>query len=303
MGVEIKNLSTEKRNVNTIDIDQVETIEILKKINQEDETVAPKVKEELSKIGALVDKIVEAFYKDGRLIYMGAGTSGRIGVMDAVECRPTYSCSDEMVQCLMAGGRDAFIKAAEGAEDSETLGVEDLKRINLNKNDVVVGIAASGRTPYVVSAIKYAKSIGAATGCIVTVKNSLLASIVDYPIEVEVGQEVITGSTRMKSGTAQKMVCNMLSTASMIKMGRVYENYMIDVQATNEKLVARSERILTEITGIKEEEAKAYIKKYGTVKKALISILTKTESVDEIQKALDKEKGHIRKAMEVLKNG
>ena len=303
MSVEIKNLSTEKRNINTIDIDQVETIEILRKINKEDATVAKRVEEELGNIAKLVDRIVSAFYNDGRLIYMGAGTSGRIGVMDAVECRPTYSCSDEMVQCLMAGGRDAFIRAAEGAEDSTTLGVEDLKRINLNKNDVVVGIAASGRTPYVVSAIKYAKEVGCATGCIVTVKGSILASVVDFPVEVKVGQEVITGSTRMKSGTAQKMVCNMLSTASMIKMGRVYENYMIDVQATNEKLVARSEGILTEITGISPSDAKEYIKKYGTVKKALISILTNTESVEEIDEALSKEKGHIRKAMEVLKNG
>ena len=178
---------------------------------------------------------------------MGAGTSGRIGILDAVECRPTYSCSDEMVQCLMAGGEKAFIKAVEGAEDSKTLGIEDLKRINLNKNDIVVGIAASGRTPYVVSAIEYAKSIGCVTGCIVTVKGSILASIVDYPIEASVGQEVITGSTRMKSGTAQKLICNMISTSTMVRVGKVYKNLMIDVKATNLKLQARARKIVMEV--------------------------------------------------------
>ncbi len=303
MSVDLKKLSTEKRNVNTIDIDRVETLEVLKKINNEDKIIAYKVEEELEKISRLVDRVVEAFYHDGRLIYMGAGTSGRIGVIDAVECRPTFSVSDDMVQCLMAGGSNAFLSAVEGAEDSTTLGIEDLKRINLTKNDVVVGIAASGRTPYVVSAINFAKELGCATGCIVTVKGSILASIVDYPIEVEVGQEVITGSTRMKSGTAQKMVCNMISTASMIKMGRVYENYMIDVQATNEKLVARSVKILCEASGIEEDEAKEYLKKFGSVKKALISILTKEEDKEKIEEALEKAHGHMRNAMEVLKNG
>lgn len=303
MSVDLKKISTEQRNTNTIDIDQVSTIEVLKKINNEDKLVAYSVEEELEKISKLVDAVVEAFYNDGRLIYMGAGTSGRIGILDAVECRPTYSCSDEMVQCLMAGGEKAFIKAVEGAEDSKTLGIEDLKRINLNKNDIVVGIAASGRTPYVVSAIEYAKSIGCATGCIVTVKGSILASIVDYPIEASVGQEVITGSTRMKSGTAQKLICNMISTASMVKMGRVYENYMIDVQATNEKLVARSETILMQASGVSLDEAKAYLAKYGSVKKALISIITKIDDKEKIEKALEKTKGHIRNAMEVLING
>ena len=302
MGLDLKKISTEKRNVNTIDIDRVETIEILKKINNEDKIIASKVEEELEKITKLVDGVVDSFYKDGRLIYMGAGTSGRIGIIDAVECRPTFSVSDDKVQCLMAGGERAFISAVEGAEDSTTLGVEDLKNINLNKNDIVVGLAASGRTPYVVSAIKYAKEVGAKTGCVVTVKGSILASIVDYPIEVEVGQEVITGSTRMKSGTAQKMVCNMISTASMIKMGRVYENYMIDVQATNEKLVARSVGILVSASGVDEETAKTYLNKYGSVKKALISILTEIDDKEKIEKALEKTKGHIRNAMEVLKN-
>lgn len=300
----LKNISTEQRNVNTINIDLVSTKEILEKINNEDKKVAYAVEECLDQITALVDELVSAFYKDGRLIYMGAGTSGRIGILDAVECRPTFSVSDDMAQCLMAGGENAFVKAVEGAEDSKVLGIEDLKGIGLNENDVVIGIAASGRTPYVVSAIEYAKSIGCKTGCIVTVKGSLLANIVDYPIEAEVGQEVITGSTRMKSGTAQKMICNMISTASMIKMGKVYENYMIDVQATNEKLVARSENILQQASGVSKEEAKELLKKFGSVKKALISVLTGVSDIEKIEKALEKTKGHIRNAIsEVEKIG
>lgn len=304
MGVDLKKISTEQRNINTIDIDLVPTREILTKINNEDKTVALAVEKTLDQVSLLVDAIVESFYKDGRLIYMGAGTSGRIGILDAVECRPTYSVNDEKVQCLMAGGERAFIKAAEGAEDSKTLGIEDLKRINLNENDVVIGIAASGRTPYVVSSLEYAKTVGAKTGCIVTVKNSVLASVVDYPIEAEVGQEVITGSTRMKSGTAQKMICNMISTAVMIKMGRVYENYMIDVQATNEKLVSRSETILEQTSGVTKEEAKTYLKKYGSVKKSLIAILSGIDDLEKIEQALEKTKGHMRNALEeVRKNG
>lgn len=297
----LKNISTEQRNVNTINIDLVSTKEILEKINNEDKKVAYAVEECLDQITALVDELVSAFYKDGRLIYMGAGTSGRIGILDAVECRPTFSVSDDMAQCLMAGGENAFVKAVEGAEDSKVLGIEDLKGIGLNENDVVIGIAASGRTPYVVSAIEYAKSIGCKTGCIVTVKGSLLANIVDYPIEAEVGQEVITGSTRMKSGTAQKMICNMISTASMIKMGKVYENYMIDVQATNEKLVARSENILQQASGVSKEEAKELLKKFGSVKKALISVLTGVSDKEKIEKALEKTKGHIRNAISEVK--
>lgn len=301
-SLNLKNISTEQRNSNTIDIDLVSTKEILTKINNEDKIVAYAVEEAIDQIESLVDAIVEAFYSDGRLIYMGAGTSGRIGILDAVECRPTFSVSDEMVQCLMAGGEKAFIKAVEGAEDSKTLGIEDLKNIELNKNDVVVGIAASGRTPYVVSAIEYAKSVGCKTGCIVTVKNSVLASAVDYPIEAEVGQEVITGSTRMKSGTAQKMICNMISTASMIKMGKVYENYMIDVQATNEKLVARSEGILQQASGVTKEEAKALLEKFSSVKKALISVLTGVSDKEKIEQALNKTKGHIRNAIKEIEN-
>lgn len=297
MAVDLKKIGTEQRNSNTLDIDVVSTIEILRKINNEDKTIAYAVEKALPQIAPLVDKIVEAFYKDARLIYMGAGTSGRIGVLDASECPPTFGVSYETIQCLIAGGFEAVVKSVEGAEDSLILGIEDLKKINLTKDDIVVGIAASGRTSYVISAIEYAKSIGATTGAIVTSVNSKLASIVDYPIEAITGEEPITGSTRMKSGTAQKMICNMLSTASMIKMGKVYQNLMIDVQMSNEKLVKRAEGILEMALGISNEEAKQALIKYKTVKQALFASLSGIEDLEKIKKHLANNKGHLRNAL------
>jgi N-acetylmuramic acid 6-phosphate etherase len=234
---------------------------------------------------------------DGRLIYMGAGTSGRIGLIDAVECKPTYGVSPEMVQCLMAGGVGAMVQAVEGAEDSKTMAVEDLKRINLTDKDIVIGIAASGRTPYVIGGIEYAKEVGAKTASITTSANTILSSLVDCPIEAVTGAEPITGSTRMKSGTAQKMICNMISTASMVKMGKVYQNLMIDVQATNEKLVARSISIIKEITGLEDAEAKLAFEKYGSVKKAMLGILADIEK-EEVEEILNKHKGNIRKSLQ-----
>ncbi len=304
MKVDLSKIKTESSNEATKNIDTLDTIDIISLINEEDKKVAYAVEKEKEHIAKLVDKVVEAFYNDGRLIYMGAGTSGRVGIIDAVECRPTFGVSDDMVRCLMAGGTNAFVKAVEGAEDNSELGASDLKNINLNKNDIVIGIAASGRTPYVVGGIKYAKEIGCLTGAIVTSPNSVLASLVDYPVEVIVGSEVITGSTRMKSGTAQKMVCNMISTSAMIKMGKVYGNLMIDVMPTNEKLRSRALNILITATGVSEEEAKSALEKYGTVKKALFSILSGIEDIKKIEEVLNKNKGHIRRSLEeVKKNG
>lgn len=297
--MDLKKISTESRNPNTMDIDLVSTREILVKINNEDKTVAYVIEQSLDQITVVVDKIVEAFNKGGRLIYMGAGTSGRLGVLDAVECPPTYGTPKEMVIGLMAGGIEALEFAVEGAEDSVELAVEDLTRVNVNENDIVVGIAASGRTPYVVGGIKFAKEKGAMTSCITTSLNSILAQTVDYPIEVVTGAEAITGSTRMKSGTAQKLVCNMLTTASMVKMGKVYENLMIDMQPTNEKLVARAERMVMEITGVDSEEAKAYIKKYGNVKKSIFAYLTGIEDIAVIDEYLARSKGNIRLALKL----
>ena len=299
--MDLNKISTESRNPNTMDIDIVSTKEILVKINNEDKKVAYVIEEKLDQITVVVDKIVEAFNKGGRLIYMGAGTSGRLGVLDAVECPPTYGTPKEMVIGLMAGGIDALEFAVEGAEDSVELAVEDLNRVNVNENDIVVGIAASGRTPYVVGGIKFAKEKGAMTSCITTSLNSILAQTVDYPIEVVTGAEAITGSTRMKSGTAQKLVCNMLTTASMIKMGKVYENLMIDMQPTNEKLVARAEKMLMEVTGLDREGAKEYIKKYGNVKRSMFAYLTGTEDISVIDEYLDKAKGNIRLALKLAR--
>ena len=299
--MDLNKISTESRNPNTMDIDIVSTKEILVKINNEDKKVAYVIEEKLDQITVVVDKIVEAFNKGGRLIYMGAGTSGRLGVLDAVECPPTYGTPKEMVIGLMAGGIDALEFAVEGAEDSVELAVEDLTRVNVNENDIVVGIAASGRTPYVVGGINFAKEKGAMTSCITTSLNSILAQTVDYPIEVVTGAEAITGSTRMKSGTAQKLVCNMLTTASMIKMGKVYENLMIDMQPTNEKLVARAEKMLMEVTGLDHEGAKEYIKKYGNVKRSMFAYLTGIENISVIDEYLAKTKGNIRLALKLAK--
>lgn len=296
-NVDLKKIGTENRNPNTMNIDKVSTREVLVLINNEDKTVPYAVEKEIDHIAALVDCIVEQFKKGGRLIYVGAGTSGRIGLIDAVECRPTYSCSDEMVQCLMAGGMKAMVKAVEGAEDSKEMAVEQLKEINLVENDVVIGIAASGRTPYAIGAVEYAKSIGCKTGSISTSMNSEIGKVVDFPIEAVTGAEPITGSTRMKSGTAQKLICNMISTASMIKMGKVYGNLMIDVQPTNQKLVKRAQNILTQAVGISNEEAQVYIDKYHSVKKALFAILSGIEEIEEIDKILDRNYGNIRDAL------
>lgn len=300
---EFNKITTEGINNNTKDIDLLSTKEMLLKINEEDMVVASAVKKAIDQIAVVVEQIVDSFMNDGRLIYMGAGTSGRIGILDSVECPPTYGVPYDMVMCLMAGGANAFVKAVEGAEDSKEFAINDLKNINLTKNDIVIGIAASGRTPYVLGGIEYAKVVGAKTACITTSKGSVLASSVDYPIEAITGQEVITGSTRMKSGTAQKLICNMLSTASMIKMGKVYGNYMIDVMATNEKLVARSYSIVSEITGCSLEEAKEKINKYGTIKKALVAYFTGCEDLNKINEVLEKVKGNIRVAIATINKG
>ena len=301
MSIDIKKISTESRLENSYNIDQMETIDILKTINNEDKTVPVSVEQAIQQIVPLVDKIVSAIENGGRLIYMGAGTSGRIGLLDAVECPPTYGVSDETIMCLLAGGKNAFSKAVEGAEDSKELAVQDLKEANLTKNDVVVGIAASGRTPYVIGGIEYAKSFGCITGCIVNAKSSVLASIVDYPVEAVTGSEVISGSTRMKSGTAQKLVCNMISTSVMVKLGHVYHNLMIDVQATNEKLVARQLGIIQEAIGCSKEEASLMLKKYKTVKKAIFAYITNIDEEEKVEEILKGYKYNLPKALREYK--
>lgn len=301
MSVDLNKIKTEGRNINTMDIDVLPTIEILKKINNEDKTVAYAVEEVLPNIERLVDKLVEAFLNGGRLIYMGAGTSGRVGIIDAVECHPTFGVSFDMVQCLMAGGKDAFIQAVEGAEDNLELGKKDLMNIKLSDKDFVIGLAASGRTPYVIGGLKYAKEVGCNTGCVVTSPNSVIESLVDYPVACITKEEVITGSTRMKAGTAQKMICNMISTTSMIKLGKVYENLMVDVLPTNEKLVSRSYRIIQEATGVSLDEAKDLLSKYGTIKKVILSELSGITDIDKLNYYLDENNGHIRNALQMIR--
>lgn len=298
MSVDLSKIKTEQRNEKTKDLDLLSTKEIVTIINNEDKLVALAVEKQLDNIAKMSDEVAKAFENGGRLIYMGAGTSGRIGIMDAVECKPTFGVSLDMVRCLMAGGKDAFVVAVEGAEDNKENAVKDLKEINFSAKDVLVGLAASGRTPYVISGCEYAKNIGAITGCVVTTPNSPLADIVDVKIEVITGPEVVTGSTRMKSGTAQKMVCNMISTTSMIKIGHVYQNLMVDVLPTNEKLVARSINIIKEITGLSSVEAKEYFLKYCTIKNAVYAYFTGITDKMIIEEELNNNNNNLRKALE-----
>jgi len=280
--VDIRNITTEQRNKNTMELDAQDTINLITLINKEDKTVAYSVEKALPQIAKVIDIICDSLIKGGRLIYMGAGTSGRIGILDASECPPTFGTDPSQIIALIAGGEKAMTTSIEGAEDSESLGLNDLKKIEINTNDILIGIAASGRTPYVIGGITYAKSLNIKTACITTSEESPLAALVDYPIEVITGAEPVTGSTRMKSGTAQKLVCNMLTTAAMIKMGKVYENLMIDVQPTNNKLISRANMIVSEVTGVSEMEALDYINRYQSVKKAIFSILTGVEKEEKI---------------------
>ncbi len=289
--------STEKRNIRTMDIDLGNSLEIVSIINEEDQGVSLAVKEELPFIADAVDKIVETLQNGGRLIYLGAGTSGRLGVLDASECPPTYGTDPSLVQGLIAGGTHALTNSVENVEDSTEQVVKDLKNISFGAKDILVGIAASGRTPYVLTGIKYAKSLGAKTIALVTNKNTPIGAATDIEIAVEVGPEVITGSTRMKSGTAQKMVLNMLSTASMVRLGKVYGNLMVDVKTANQKLYTRAERIVMQATDADEETAKIVLKQCDYhVKTAIVMILCDCE-VEEAKSRLESNNGYIREAL------
>ncbi|MBM6615914.1 N-acetylmuramic acid 6-phosphate etherase [Desemzia sp. RIT804] len=293
----LDKLTTETRNHGTMNLDELSTKEVVQLMNEEDKKVAYAVEKELAAISKVAEAIVESFKKGGRLIYMGAGTSGRLGVLDAAECVPTFSVDPSMVQGLIAGGMKAMTVAVEGAEDSQTLGKEDLQAIQLNENDVVLGIAASGRTPYVIGALTYAKEVGAVTASLSCNKNSEISKYAELPIEVEVGPEILTGSTRLKSGTAQKLVLNMLSTSSMIGIGKVYQNLMVDVKPSNEKLVERSKRIIMQATDCSYEvAAEAFDAAEQQVKVAIVMVLTNTAK-EEAQHKLTEAKGFVRKTM------
>ena len=295
--MELSKIATEKRNENTLHIDELPKFEIVRLINDEDKKVAFAVEKELDHIARAVDIIADRLQNDGRLIYIGCGTSGRLGVLDAVECPPTYSTPPEMVEGLLAGGYQAMFKAVEGAEDDPELGVEDLKKINFTKNDILVGIAASGRTPYVIGAMKYAKSLGATILGVTCCKDSEIDRLADIGIAPMPGPEVITGSTRMKSGTAQKMVLNMLSTASMVKLGKVYGNLMVDVKPSNRKLIDRCVSIVRNATGVSQKEAEAVLDQCGYRPKIAIVMIENKLDVQSAIQELEIAGGHVAAAI------
>lgn len=295
--MDIKELSTESRNSKTNNLDEMSTEQIVEIMNSEDQKVVMAVNKELPQIAESASKIAESFKIGGRLFYIGAGTSGRLGVLDAAECVPTFGSDPEMVQGLIAGGEKAMTLAVEGAEDNVELGASDLKTHNLTKKDVVVGIAASGRTPYVIGGLDYAKSIGADTIAISCNENSIISQHADIKIEVVVGPEVLSGSTRLKSGTAQKMVLNMLSTTSMVRIGKTYGNLMVDVKPTNKKLVQRSINIICEVTNVEEDKALEILKKADYSVKDAIVMISKQTDKSTAEETLKKSGGFVRKAI------
>ncbi|MBK7267608.1 MAG: N-acetylmuramic acid 6-phosphate etherase [Ignavibacteriales bacterium] len=298
---EIANLATEQRNPRSMEIDAASVSEILTIINEEDKLVPLAVERELPFIAQAVEVIVAAFKNGGRLLYFGAGTSGRLGVVDASECPPTFGTPFGMIEGYIAGGKEAMFTAQEGAEDHEINGANDVILANVTDKDVVCGIAASRRTPYVIGAVKKAKEIGAATIYVTcTPRDSFNIESVDIPICPYVGPEVVMGSTRMKSGTAQKLVLNMLTTTSLIRMGKVYENMMIDLQMTNKKLVERAKRVVMTITGLTYDEATVYLEDAGGhVKTALVMIKANVDAT-EAKRRLDLAEGFVRKAIEIV---
>lgn len=267
-------LVSETRNPETMNLDEMSTLELVTCFNQQDRKVPEAIQKVLPEIAKAVDSAAASFKAGGRLIYLGAGTSGRLGVLDASECPPTFGVPHGMVVGLIAGGPGAMLKAVEGAEDSETLGVEDLKNLNLTDKDTVVGLAASGRTPYVIGALRYATELGCATVAISCNPDSPIAREANIEISPVVGPEALTGSTRLKSGTAQKLVLNMISTGAMVKTGKVYQNLMVDVKATNVKLVDRACRIVVEATGASRTDAEQALSQTDfDVKPAILMLL------------------------------
>ncbi len=297
MGVSLSMLVTEQRNPNTMQIDEVSTEELVRLINAEDKTVPLAVEKELPQIAKAIDVIAGQIETGGRLFYCGAGTSGRLGVLDASECPPTYGVDPGLVVGLIAGGKEALLSAREGAEDSETLCEEDLRANGFNEKDVLCGIAASGRTPYVIGGMKYAKALGAPVISLTCNPASEMAALADIAISPVVGPEVVSGSTRMKAGTAQKLVLNMLSTGAMIKLGKTYGNLMVDVQPTNLKLAARTRRIVMQAADATEEEAEAALSQCGHHPKTAILMLLKGVDAQKAEMLLKESGGRIKAAL------
>ena len=294
----LSTLITEQRNPNSMHVDSLSALEIVQLMNEEDKQVPLAIEKCLPQIAQAVECIVAAFQQGGRLVYIGAGTSGRLGVLDASECPPTFGVSPEMVKGIIAGGERALRHPIEGAEDSKSQAVVDLQTIQFSSKDVLVGIAASGRTPYVIGALEYAKSLGSVTVSIASNPNSAMANIVDIAIDTVVGPEVLTGSSRLKSGTAQKLVLNMLTTASMILMGKCYQNLMVDVQASNEKLKARAIRIVMQATDCDKALAEETLKQADQNAKLAIMMILSGLDRAQAEALLEKHQGKLQLALE-----
>lgn len=294
----MNGLNTEQPNDKSINLDVMDALEIISLMNEADMEVITKVKLEIASIAAAVELVTKRLKSGGRLIYIGAGTSGRLGILDAVECLPTFGVSEQFIQGIIAGGQSAVFQAVEGAEDIEEQGASDLQQISLGANDVVMSISASGRTPYCIGALKYARKTGASTISLSCNKAVPLSQLADISIEIDTGPEVITGSTRLKAGTAQKMVLNMISTASMVKLGKVYKNYMVDMLVTNRKLADRSNRIVMNAADISDErESKKLLEQAdGNMKVAIVMALADVNR-DEAAELLSDHGGFVRKAI------
>ena len=296
MEEKISHLTTETRNPKSSELDTLSSLEIIQIMNEEDHKVAQAINQQLPNISKAVDIIVNQLNEGGRVIYFGAGTSGRLGVLDASECPPTFSSTDEFIG-IIAGGDKALRVPIEGAEDSLTLCIEDLKKLNLTNKDVAIGLAASGRTPYSIGGLEYAKSIGCHTVSVTCNPNSKMSQIAEIGIDIEVGPEVLTGSTRLKSGSAQKMVLNMLSTASMVRYGKVYGNLMVDVSPTNEKLVKRAVKIVMDATGCDEVLAEKKLQEAHLKPKCAIVMIKKDCSYEDALVLLKNAKNFVREAI------
>jgi N-acetylmuramic acid 6-phosphate etherase len=296
-------MNTERRNPRSVDIDLFPTERILKIINAEDALVATAVSAAIPQIAKVVDHAMESLRSGGRIIYVGTGTSGRLAVIDAAECPPTFSIPPESIQAVMAGGTKAFAYAFESSEDDREKGAADLKSKKLTKDDLIIGIAASGNTPYTNAALEFAKSKGAKTAAIVCVENSVMSKTADLTVYIAVGPEVITGSTRMKAGTAQKLVLNMISTAVMIKLGMTYSNWMINVAMSNEKLRERGQHIVQEILGVKPDEAARLVETSGSNLKVAVIMGATGCTREDAENRLAEAKGNMRAVISHLGTG
>lgn len=292
----LEKLVTEKRNEHSMKLDEMSTLEIISLMNDEDKNVIKAVNSELHSIEKVIEECIKVMKKGGRIIYVGAGTSGRIGLLDAVECPPTFGMDPSKVVGILAGGVNQMF-AKEEAEDSYDLGQENMKELLVNENDIIIGLAASGRTPFVIGAIDYGNKVNAATACVVCNKNSEIAKHVLFPIEIDNSPEILTGSTRLKAGTSQKMVCNMISTATMIRLGKTYENLMVDVDVSNEKLYHRWLSIVQTATNCNEEEAKVLYEQSSHNAKAAICMFKLNISFEEATKYLEQFDGSVKKVI------